>query len=470
MRFSLPRAGVAVVLALVASVPAVRAANGAAASATPLHTLFEERTRCLVAVEFFVETEVDRRPSTVVGLVADDAGLVVVLDAAIPGWLPPSHLKDFRVYAPGGRDGVAARYLGQDFLTGWHFLRAETALVAQVVPCSRFAAAVPQVGDEIWGVGLMGKDLNFQPYLMAARVSLVQELPQKIGFTVSDVASPGAPVFSLDGRLLGWAANSAPQERLLFLDKDRYNVGLQNPNATASFYLTSEVLPYLDRVPTAPTGQPIPWLGVIGLQPLDPEVAAFLKLEDHSAVVVSDVVKGGPAEAAGLRERDILVSIEGEAFPRFRPDRVVTNYLEREVLRRAPGDVIRFGIMRGTARSEIGVTLGRQPKPLKEAERRYFDRLGITLREFVLYDRIARRFNATDEGGVVANFVKPNSPAATAGLAVGDLVREIDGEAVPDYAAGVRLLDAIEKDTVRGEFVLLISRGAETSVIRVRLK
>lgn len=455
---------------LVASGAALFFLPGMARAASALESLFNERARSVVAVEFFVATEIDRRPSTVVGLVADDHGLVVLLDSAIPGWLPPAQLKDFRVYAPGSRDGVPAEYLGQDYLTGWHFIRVGENLRAQLAPCTSYGTAVPSLGDEVWGIGLMGKDLDFQPFLMSGRVAVVQRLPQQVGFSVQDLGSPGAPVFAASGELVGWAGNAVPQERLLFLENEHYNVGIQNPNGTGSFFFSAEVLPYLGRVPGAPVGQEIPWLGVIGLQPVDPEVAAFLKLENRSAVVVSDVIKDSPAAAAGIAQRDIIVSIDGAPFARFSPDRVVTAFLEREIMRRKPGEEMRFGIVRGEERREATVTLGKQPKPLKEAERRYFERLGITLREFVLFDSVSRRMNDQDAKGVIANFVKPNSPANTAGLRPGDLIQEIDGQPSADYAQAIQLLDAIEKDESRSEFVLLISRETETQVIRVRLK
>lgn len=444
--------------------------SAATGALPPLADLFEQRVKSAVAVEFFVETETERRPSTVVGMVVDDAGLIVLLDSAIPGWLPPAQLKDFRVYVPGSRDGVPGRYLGQDFLTGWHFLRADEAIHARLVPCTRFEPAVPRMGDEIWGIGIMSKEFDFQPYLLFARVALLQELPQKIGYSMQDVASPGAPVFRRDGTFAGWAGNAVPQERVLFLENERYNVQVQNANGTGSFFLATEVLPFIDRAPESPTGQRVPWLGLMGLQPVEPEVAQFLKLSNQAAVVVSDVIVDGPAARAGIEKRDIIVALDGQPFPRFRPERVVTTHLDREILQRRPGDVVRFTVVRGEARHEIEVVLGEQPKSLKEAGREYFDRLGLTIREFVLYDALARRLNTPTQPGVIVSFVKPNSPASVAGLKQNDLIGEIDGQAVATFDDAARALQAIAGDEARTEFVLLISRGTETQVLRVRLK
>lgn len=448
----------------------VGAAGAADAPVASLAELFEQRVKSVVAVEFFVETETERRPSTVIGMVADDRGLVVLLDTAIPGWLPPAQLKDFRVYAAGSRDGVPSEYLGQDFLTGWHFLRAGETLRSRLTPCTSYETVVPRIGDDVWGIGIMSKEFDFQPFLLAGRVALLQELPQRIGFAIQDVASPGAPVFSRDGSLVGWGGNAVTQERVLFLRDERYNVGLQNSNGTGSFFLAREVLPYLGRAPAAPTGQEVPWLGIVGLQPVEPEVAEFLKLSNQAAVVVSDVIKGGPAASAGILKRDIIVTLDGKPFPRFRPERVVTTHLEHEILLRLPGDRIHLGVVRGSERREVAVTLARQPKPLKEAGREYFERLGITVREFVIYDAISRHLTDFQAEGVIANFVKPNSPANAAGLQQGDLIREVDGQPATTFAEAVSLLRAIATNPARNEFVLLISRGAETQVIRVRLK
>ena len=47
---------------------------------------------------------------------------------------------------------------------------------------------------------------------------------------------------------------------------------------------------------------------------------------------------------------------------------------------------------------------------------------------------------------------------------------EIDGEDPKTLAKAVEKLSAIEKDDSRPEFVLLISRGSDTAVLRVKLK
>lgn len=69
----------------------------ATAAASDLEALFEERIRSVVAVEYFVETEIERSPSSELGVVVDDSGLIVLLDYAIPNWVPVDQLKEFKV-------------------------------------------------------------------------------------------------------------------------------------------------------------------------------------------------------------------------------------------------------------------------------------------------------------------------------------------------------------------------------------
>jgi len=126
--------------------------------------------------------------------------------------------------------------------------------------------------------------------------------------------------------------------------------------------------------------------------------------------------------------------------------------------------------MRGGDRMELRPVLGEEPKLMREAERKYFDRLGFTAREFVYGDAIERRAKTTEASGVIVHFVKPSSPVAIANLREEDWIKEIDGVEVKTFVDAAAKLAQIERDNARPEFVMLVSRGSETAVLRVKLK
>ena len=443
-----------------------------AAAAAPLPELFNERLKSVVAVEFFVQAETERQPVTVMGTVIDGQGTIILPSAAILPGIPPAQLKDFKVCRPGSTESATAVYLGQDPFTGWHFLRVEEKIRPSLVPITQYAPITsdPALSDELWGIGLRNRDEDFMPYFLSARVATVMKLPQKTAILGSDVASPGLPVFNAAGQFAGLAQTSFGQNFLLFSRNQRANpILLINVEESSVVLLADEVLPNLGRVPQSVTGRPIAWFGAYGLQPMDPEVAKLLKLENQSGVVLSDIMEGSPAALAGLKERDIVLAVGGQPLPRLKPDRVVVGYFGQQILRHRPGETLALAILRGTTRQEIKVTLGDEPKLAREADRHYLERLGFTVREFLYSDGIMHRAKSTEQLGVMVQFVKPGSAVATAGLQPDDWVREIDGEEIKTYAQALTKLSAIEADVKRPEFVLLVSRGGETSVLRIKL-
>ena len=444
--------------------------------ASDLPALWAERLKSVVAVEYIAITETDRRPNVAFGIVADKMGTIILPAAAIDPRAAAAQMKDFKVYLPGDATSSTGEYLGQDVLTGWHFVRVEEKLRGQLVPITAFAAPgvppVPALAEEIWGLGLRNKDEDFAPYILKSHIALIQALPQRTAIAQQEIAGPGLPVFNLAGQFIGLASTSFGQTFVQFSRMERGGspIMLINVEESSAFQLAEEVLPYLGRIPKNISGRPLAWLGADGFEPMDREVAAFLKLESQSGAVVSEILDGSPAEKAGMQARDIVLAIDGKPLPRFKPDRVVVAFVEREVERRVPGDVMAFTVLRGSERVELKATLGDEPKLMREAERKYFERLGFTAREFVYGDAVARRVKFTERTGVVADFARGNSPVATAGLRPDDWIREIDGVEVKTFAAAVEKLVAIEADTQRTEFVLLVSRGGDTAVLRAKLK
>ena len=447
----------------------------AALRAADLPALWAERVKSIVAVEYVTETETDRQPSISMGTVIDTRGTIILPGNAIDPRAATWQLKDFKVYLPGDAASTPAEYLGQDAFTGWHFVRADPKIAAQLTPISAFAAKgappVPALAEFVWGLGLRTKDEDFAPYLMQSHVALIQSLPQRTAISQQEVAGPGLPVFNGDGVFVGLAATSFGQT---YFQITRNNPGRQvmliNVEESSAFVLAEEVLPYLGRIPKNVSGRPLAWLGAYGLEPMDRDVAKFLKLEAQSGAVVSEILEGSPAEKAGLKDRDIILALDGKPLPQLKPDRVVVTHIEREIDRRAPGDTLALTVLRGSERVELKPVLGEEPKLLREAERKYFDRLGFTAREFVYGDAVDRHVKTAESTGVVAHFVKPSSPAAIAGLRQEDWIKEIDGAEAKTFADATAKLAQIEQDLARPEFVLLVSRAGETTVLRVKLK
>lgn len=447
-----------------------------AARAADLPALWAERVKCTVAVEYVTQTELERRPTIAYGTVVDTNGTIILPSAAIDLRISPRQIRDFKVYLPGDPDGHPAEYLGRDAYTGWHFVRAAEALRSRLVPVTRFAGPTGlgevTLSQEVWGIGLRNKEEDFTPYILQSHVALVQSLPQRTAIAQQEVAGPGLPVFDAEGRFVGLGASSFGQTFLEFSGSDRGGspVMLVNIEESSAFLVAPEVLPNIGRTPKNAFGRPLAWLGAYGLEPMDREVATFLKLEAQSGAVVSEVLEGSPAEKAGLKAHDIILGVDGTPIPRFKPDRVVVDYLERLIAARLPGDTMTLSLLRGSTRLELKVPLAEEPRLVREADRQFFEKIGFTAREFVYGDAIARHSPAGDLAGIVAHLVKPNSPADIAGLRPDDWIKEIDGTEVKDFAAAVAKLSEIEKDLLRSETVFLVSRGGDTAVLRIKLR
>jgi serine protease Do len=443
-------------------------------AASELPALWAERVKCVVAVEYVTETEIERRPTVSMGTVIDTNGTIILPSSSIDPRAATWQLKDFKVYLPGDANTTPGEYLGQDALTGWHFVRVGEKVRKQLVPVTTYASKTgrePALADFVWGIGLRNKDEDFAPYIMQSHLALIQSLPQRTGIAQQEVAAPGLPVFNRDGALVGLAASSFGQSFLQFSRNNRgAPVLLVNVEESSAFLLADEMFPYFSRIPKNVSGRPLAWLGAYGLEPMDRDVAKFLNLGAQSGAVVSEVLEGSPAQKAGLKERDIILALDGKPLPQLKPDRVITTYIEREVDRRKPGDTLAIGVLRGTDRMELRAVLAEEPKLMREADRKYFDRIGFTAREFVYGDAIEQRVKATDAAGVIAHFIKPSSPAAIAGLRQEDWIQSIDGVEVKSFADATAKLAEIEADSARPEVVLLVSRGGETAVLRVKLK
>ncbi|KAF0094067.1 MAG: PDZ/DHR/GLGF domain-containing protein [Puniceicoccaceae bacterium 5H] len=431
--------------------------------------MLAQRQRSLVTITYVMENEMNRQEVTAVGVVIDEEGRVVTATGAVPGWLPVDRITEIKAFpVDDAGDGYEAHYLGQSPRSSLQFFQIDAPeLREQLTPVTHWRVGEVGLGEEVWGIGVTQEDLDYLPYWLGARLSSDIYLPRPHGVATDVVATPGSLVFNSTGEWVGWSLEGFPEEYDLQIEGRGYRAQLRPTDESNFFLLASSLLEELQDVPTAPDARPWTWMGVTGLQPLDKETSRFLGLEDQGAVIVSEVLDGQPADQAGLQARDIITGIDGEPIPYFRAEFAMVEYVNMAIDHRSPGDALPLDIIRGDEAREITITLGEGPKMVRQAERTYFPKLGLTVREMVFDDAIARRVDWDDAQGAVVSFVRPNSNPDTAGLKPGDWIIEVNGEEITDYEPAVAALEQVRDSDESGEYVLLVQRGNETSLIRV---
>jgi len=112
-----------------------------------------------------------------------------------------------------------------------------------------------------------------------------------------------------------------------------------------------------------------PWIGAT-IQSLIPEVANYLKLKVERGALIAEVVRGGPAEKAGLRGGNqkvqvgnTVVVVGGDVVLKADQHVVKTNdELIRYIREKKPGDSIILHVLRKGKTEDIRVVLGERPR------------------------------------------------------------------------------------------------------------
>jgi serine protease Do len=168
------------------------------------------------------------------------------------------------------------------------------------------------------------------------------------------------------------------------------------------------------------------WLGV-AIQDLSPELAAGFGVKEDAGVLVADVMKDGPAAAAGLRPGDVIVEFGGSAIKDV-PD------LQKRVAAVEPGRVAPVTVMREKRTVTLSVKIGEQPTDdAAEAADAGDQILGLTVEP--LTPETAQQNRLTARSGLLVTDVAPGSPGAVAGIRPGDAVLQVNRRSVGDVVA-----------------------------------
>jgi serine protease Do len=178
------------------------------------------------------------------------------------------------------------------------------------------------------------------------------------------------------------------------------------------------------------------WLGV-GIQDLSEELAEYYGIKEGKGVLVTEVFPGDPADEAGIKPKDIVLSVNGKKVENSRE-------LSKLIAGTSIGDTVKIKVLRNGIEKKFGVKVVKREDdriagltPSKENEYE----LGIRVSE--LTPEIARHFNIPEAGGVIVVDVESESQGMEAGVRVSDIIKEINHqkiETVKDYKNEIKKL------------------------------
>ncbi|BDW81382.1 serine protease [Erythrobacter sp. Dej080120_24] len=222
------------------------------------------------------------------------------------------------------------------------------------------------------------------------------------------------------------------------------------------------------------------YLGV-NLQPMNDDLAASLGLQRNRGEIVQVVTEDSPAQRAGLKAGDIIVSVNGREVS---SDQTVS-FL---VANLAPGESVPVEVLREGRRLTINTTLGKRPSEAELAQQaQTFDpdaeepmnpeqmddviaeKLGLQVIE--MNAQIARSLGVpADTKGLVIGAVDPNSDSAAKGLRRGDILLSANYQEVTTIAALREQINAAQEEGRDAVLLRIQRRGAPPRFVPVRLR
>ena len=306
-------------------------------------------------------------------------------------------------------------------------------------PFVKLAKQAPKIGEWVLAVG--------NPFGLGGTVTagIVSSENRDIGagpyddYIQIDAAvnkgNSGGPTFNLQGEVIG--VNTA------IYSPSGGNVGIafDVPATTVD-----QVVPILEKNGHVDRA----WLGV-QIQPVTDEIAQSLGLPDAKGALVDEAQKGTPAEKAGLRAGDVIVSVNGEKVDSARD-------LARKIGAMLPETKADIAYVRDGKQQDLQLTLGAQKTDRKDmiasneqGGEHDMGKLGLSVAP-------ASTINGAGEKGVVVTAVNPDGPAASAGIETGDVILKIGQH---DLSSGSDVRKALSDSVAKGhhQALALVKRG-----------
>ena len=403
----------------------------------------ERVTPSVVHIEAALRVNNRRSMVTGSGLLFDASGVVLTNEHVV------ERAEKVSVIVPGRPGRYRAEVVGTDKQTDLAVLRIEPGAEEEPLPVAELGDSDDvKVGEWVVAIG--------NPYGLDGTVSLgiISAKGRDLGAdqllndfiqtdAMIDRGSSGGPLVNLQSQVIG--INSRGQGR---------GIGFTIPINTVK-QVASELLGD-GRIARG-------YLGV-SIQAFSRELADYWQMTDVHGVIINGVAPGSPAEGAGLRVGDIVTQLDGERLQAEKEEDI--GQFQRLVARTPIGSEVRLGIVRDGNEHALVAKLVRQPKLVPDEQETDF---GFTVQEVT--ENLYRQHRLNQRDGVLVSFVERGSEAAEAGMANGDLIVQVEDEAVADidgFRTSLRGVNADSPFLVRARrgsdmrFLLIVPRSARS--------
>ncbi len=385
------------------------------------------------------------------GFVIDASGLIVTNNHVIDG---------ADQIAVTFNDGTVlpATVAGRDEKTDLALVRVNPK---SPLPAARFGDSDrARVGDWVIAIGNpFGLGSSVTAGIVSARNRNIAAGPYD-DFIQTDApinrGNSGGPLFDMDGNVVG--VTSA----IFSPSGGSVGVGFAIPSNMAR-----ETIAQLRAYGQARRG----WIGV-RIQQVTSDIADSLGLPSQTGALVADVTAGGPAANGGVQNGDLITRFDGRpvsdsrVLPRMVADTPVGKTVDVEVRRKDRKEDLRVTVAKldETAAATIPPKISSLSVP-KIVSR--LSRLGLAMAPLDSAMREKYRLGS-DVQGVVITDVDPDSPAAEKNLQPGDVILEVQNEAVRTPDDVTKRVDAGAK-AGRKAVLLLVSRDGQANYVGVSL-
>ncbi len=380
----------------------------------------------------------DRRPAQGLGsgFVLDEAGYIVtnhhVVDNASTVTV---RLNDDRTYE--------AEVIGTDPLTDIAVLKIDAEGALQAVELGD--SDIIRVGEDVVAIGNpFGLSSTVTTGIVSAKGRNIAQGPYA-EFIQTDAAinkgNSGGPLFNMDGEVVG--VNS------VIYSPSGGSVGL-------GFAVTSNIVEHIAADLRDDGAVSRGWLGV-SIQNVSPELAAALGIDASTGALVSDVVDGSPADGV-LQQGDVILSFNNEAVDSSSDLPILVGTTK-------VGTNSVLTVLRDGAEEQLELKIGQYQTAAAEVDTLVDGTatgtsLGVTVAPLT---DTARAEMGVDESveGVVVTDLKPDGPAADAGLQRGDVIVKLSNQ---DTFTPDALKAALDSEKTDPALVLINRDGSQIFV------